>query len=434
LIDIHSQHQNLALSDSRFQLKVVDLLADTGEEKEAYEAAYASFRSVEQQLKELQLQARKSKEEEDYLRFQYTALTDADLQPGEQELLESELEAVTHSEEIKSGLFAVSGLLSGDEQNVTSSLRVIKDTMQQLQQVYPKVEELAVRAETAYIDLKDMAVEVSRIFEDIDFDPNRQQQLEERLSIIYDLQKKHAVNTVDQLIQLRDQLGVQLQQIDSLDDRLASLEKEVELKRTVMLEKAGLLSEKRAAAAPVIEHQLMERLSFLKMPHTRFRCSLIPKTQPDATGNDQVEFLFSANKNTELQPVSQVASGGEISRLMLCLKSMIAGATALPTIIFDEIDTGTSGDVADKLGVIMQEMSRQMQVIAITHLPQIASKGYSHFVVYKEEKDNMVSTQLRQLTPDERVVEIARMLSGAEISVQAMENARVMLGEQRIKS
>jgi DNA repair protein RecN (Recombination protein N) len=413
---------------------VVDLLADTGEEKEAYEAAYASFRSVEQQLKELQLQARKSKEEEDYLRFQYTALTDADLQPGEQELLESELEAVTHSEEIKSGLFAVSGLLSGDEQNVTSSLRVIKDTMQQLQQVYPKVEELAVRAETAYIDLKDMAVEVSRIFEDIDFDPNRQQQLEERLSIIYDLQKKHAVNTVDQLIQLRDQLGVQLQQIDSLDDRLASLEKEVELKRTVMLEKAGLLSEKRAAAAPVIEHQLMERLSFLKMPHTRFRCSLIPKTQPDATGNDQVEFLFSANKNTELQPVSQVASGGEISRLMLCLKSMIAGATALPTIIFDEIDTGTSGDVADKLGVIMQEMSRQMQVIAITHLPQIASKGYSHFVVYKEEKDNMVSTQLRQLTPDERVVEIARMLSGAEISVQAMENARVMLGEQRIKS
>jgi DNA repair protein RecN (Recombination protein N) len=235
LIDIHSQHQNLALSDSRFQLKVVDLLADTGEEKEAYEAAYASFRSVEQQLKELQLQARKSKEEEDYLRFQYTALTDADLQPGEQELLESELEAVTHSEEIKSGLFAVSGLLSGDEQNVTSSLRVIKDTMQQLQQVYPKVEELAVRAETAYIDLKDMAVEVSRIFEDIDFDPNRQQQLEERLSIIYDLQKKHAVNTVDQLIQLRDQLGVQLQQIDSLDDRLASLEKEVELKRTVML-------------------------------------------------------------------------------------------------------------------------------------------------------------------------------------------------------
>jgi DNA repair protein RecN (Recombination protein N) len=178
----------------------------------------------------------------------------------------------------------------------------------------------------------------------------------------------------------------------------------------------------------------MERLSFLKMPHTRFRCSLIPKTQPDATGNDQVEFLFSANKNTELQPVSQVASGGEISRLMLCLKSMIAGATALPTIIFDEIDTGTSGDVADKLGVIMQEMSRQMQVIAITHLPQIASKGYSHFVVYKEEKDNMVSTQLRQLTPDERVVEIARMLSGAEISVQAMENARVMLGEQRIKS
>lgn len=434
LIDIHSQHQNLALNDSQFQLKVLDLLAGTGNERQAYAEAYADYRSVEQKLKELRLQARKSKEEEDYLRFQYTALLEAALQPGEQEKLESELEAVTHSEEIKSGLFTVSGLLSVDEQNVTSSLRVVKDTLQQLQQVYPRVAELAVRVESAYIDLKDVAVEASRIFEDIDFDPNRQQQLEDRLSVIYDLQKKHAVTTVDQLILLRDELGVQLQQVDSLDERLASLEKEVEMKQAMMFEKAGLLSRKRAAATPAIEQQLMDKLAFLKMPHTRFRCSLTPKIHPDATGNDQVEFLFSANRNSALQPVAQIASGGEISRLMLCLKSMIAGATALPTIIFDEIDTGTSGDVADKVGTIMEEMSKEMQVIAITHLPQIASKGYSHFVVYKEDRVDAVSTQLRQLAPEERVAEIARMLSGAEVSVQAVENARVMLGDERLIS
>lgn len=431
LIDIHSQHQNLALNDSQFQLKVVDLLADTGNERLAHAEAYTDYRAVAQKLKELHLQAQKSKEEEDYLRFQYMALSEAALQPGEQEKLESELEAVSHSEEIKSGLFTVAGLLSVDEQNVTSSLRVIKDTLLQLQQVYPRVAELAVRVESAYIDLKDVAVEASRIFEDIDFDPNRQQQLEDRLSVIYDLQKKHAVNTVDQLIQLRDELGERLQHIDSLDESLASLEKEVEMKRTMMFEKAGLLSRKRATATPDIEQQLMDKLAFLKMPHARFRCSLTPKSHPDVTGIDQVEFLFSANRNSALQPVSQIASGGEISRLMLCLKSMIAGATALPTIIFDEIDTGTSGDVADKVGVIMEEMSKQMQVIAITHLPQIASKGYSHFVVYKEDRADTVSTQLRQLTPEERVAEIARMLSGAEVSVQAVENARVMLGEER---
>lgn len=430
LIDIHSQHQNLALNDNLFQLNVVDLLADTGNERMEYAAAFADYRSAEQLLRELHQQARKNKEEEDYLRFQYSALSEAVLQPGEQEKLESELEAVTHAEEIKSGLFTVAGLLSADEHNVTSSLHTVKDTLQQLQQVYPRVAELAVRVESAYIDLKDVAVEASHIFEDIDFDPNRQQQLEDRLSVIYDLQKKHAVSTVEELLQLRDEMGVRLQQIDSLDERLASLEKEVEMKRTVMLEKAGLLSRKRTAAAPTIEQQLMNKLTFLKMPHTRFSCEFTPKSHPDATGADHVQFLFSANKNRDLQPVSQIASGGEISRLMLCLKSMIAGATALPTIIFDEIDTGTSGEVADKVGVIMEEMSKQMQVIAITHLPQIASKGQAHFVVYKEDTADTVSTRLRQLAPEERVAEIARMLSGAEVSVQAVENARVMLGEK----
>jgi len=380
-------------------------------------------------LKELRLQARKNKEEEDYLRFQYTALSEAALQPGEQERLETELEAVTHSEEIKSGLFTVTSLLSGNEHNVESLLRTVGDTLQQVQAVYPRVADLMARVESAYIDLKDVRAEASHFFEDIDFDPNRQQLLEDRLSTIYDLQKKHAVTTVEELLQLRDEMGVKLQGIDSLDEQLASLEKEIEVRSSVMLGKANQLTQKRKAAVPAIEKELIEKLAFLRMPNVRFRCEFTARSHPDATGADHVQFLFSANRNRELQPVSQIASGGEISRLMLCLKSMIAGATALPTIIFDEIDTGTSGEVADKVGVIMEEMGKQMQVIAITHLPQIASKGYSHFVVYKEDHADTVSTQLKQLSTEERVSEIARMLSGAEISLQAIENARVMLGD-----
>lgn len=430
LIDIHSQHQNLALNDNLFQLNVVDLLANTANERLEYTAAYNDYCSAAQRLKELHLQARKNKEEEDYLRFQYNALSEAALQPGEQEKLEAELETVAHAEEIKSGLYTVTSLLSGNEQNVESLLRTVRDTLVQLQPVFPRVTDLAERTESAYIDLKDIRVEASRFFEDVDFDPNRQQLLEDRLGVIYDLQKKHAVTTVDELLQLCDEMEVRLQGIDSLDERLALLEKEVDVRRSEMLRKAKLLTQKREKAAPAIEKELMEKLAQLKMPNTRFRCEFTPKNYPDVTGADHVQFLFSANKNRELQPVSQIASGGEISRLMLCLKSMIAGATALPTIIFDEIDTGTSGEVADKVGTIMEEMGRQMQVIAITHLPQIASKGQSHFVVYKEDTADTVSTQLRQLSPEERVAEIARMLSGAEVSVQAVENARVMLGEK----
>lgn len=429
LIDIHSQHQNLALNDNLFQLNVVDLLAGTTKERLEYAVAYTDYRSTEQMLKEMRLQARKNKEEEDYLRFQYTALSEAALQPGEQERLETELEAVTHSEEIKSGLFTVTSLLSGNEQNVESLLRTVGDTLQQVQVVYPRAADLMARVESAYIDLKDVRVEASHFFEDIDFDPNRQQLLEDRLSTIYDLQKKHAVATVEELLQLRDEMGIKLQGIDSLDEQLASLEREIEVRSSEMLGKANRLTQKRKAAVPAIEKELIEKLAFLRMPKVRFRCEFTARSHPDATGADQVQFLFSANRNRELQPVSQIASGGEISRLMLCLKSMIAGATALPTIIFDEIDTGTSGEVADKVGVIMEEMGKQMQVIAITHLPQIASKGYSHFVVYKEDHADTVSTQLKQLSTEERVSEIARMLSGAEISLQAIENARVMLGD-----
>lgn len=429
LIDIHSQHQNLSLNDNLFQLNVVDLLAHTGDERKEYTSAFTEYRIAEKTLNDLRVQFRKNKEEEDYLRFQHASLLEAALQPGEQRQLEAELEALTHSEEIKSGLFTATSLLSGDDRSAESQLRSVRDILQHVQRVFPKVDELVTRIESAYIEVKDVREEASRYFAEVELDPGRQQLVEDRLSIIYDLQRKHAVTTVEDLIALRDEMAKKLENIDSLDERLAALEKVSEEKRSDMLTKAGILSRKRQAAVPVIEKGLMEKLAYLRMPNTRFRCEFTTRNHPDATGIDHVQFLFSANKNTALQPVSQIASGGEISRLMLCIKAMIAGAIALPTIIFDEIDTGTSGEVADRVGSIMEEMSGQMQVIGITHLPQIASKGHTHFVVYKEDINDRVTTQIKELTPGERVNEIARMLSGAEISVQAVENARVMLGQ-----
>lgn len=430
LIDIHSQHQNLALNDNLFQLNVVDTLAATEDELSNYEKAYTEYHSSLKELNDLLNQYQKNKEEEDYLRFQHKSLSDASLKPGEQEQLEEELEALTHSEEIKSGLFAVIAMLSEDEKSVESLLKTTKDRLQIVQNVYPKVTDLTERVRTAYIDLKDVREEASRYFEDIDFDPERQQLIEDRLSTIYGLQKKHSVTTVDELILLRDEIAVQIQNVDSLDERLSILEKETSEKRSLMLEKGRLLSNKRKNAVPEIEKQLIDRLTYLKITNSRFKCEFKEKTNPDSTGIDNLEFLFSANKNTALQPVSEVASGGEISRLMLCLKAMIAGATALPTIIFDEIDTGTSGDIADRVGTIMRQMSREMQVIAITHLPQIASKGDEHLVVYKEETQNGVNSNIKVLTNSERVEEIAQMLSGAEITLEAIENAKAILGKQ----
>ncbi|WP_298646410.1 DNA repair protein RecN [uncultured Proteiniphilum sp.] len=432
LIDIHSQHQNLSLNDNLFQLNVVDLLADTAMERAEFGKAYTAYRSSEKAMNDLREQSRKNREEEDYLRFQYTALAEANLQPGEQERLEEELETVTHAEEIKTGLFAVTSLLSEDERSVESMLRTVADTLHNVQRFYPRLAEVAARVDSVFIELKDVREEISGYFEEVEFDPGRRQLLEERLSTLYDLQKKHSVTTVEELTGLRDKMARKLENIDSLDERLKALEKETEEKKKTMMAKAGSLSKKRKDAAPRIEKELVERLAYLRMPNVKFLCDFKTKEIPDVTGADTVQFLFSANKNVALQLVSQIASGGEMSRLMLCIKAMIAGATSLPTIIFDEIDTGTSGEVADRVGAIMEEMGTRMQVIGITHLPQIASKGSTHFLVYKEEGDNIVTTRIKELTSGERVQEIARMLSGAKITEQAVENAKVMLNRNKI--
>lgn len=427
LIDIHSQHQNLSLSDNHFQLNVVDLLADTAQERAEYDEAYADFRATENELIELREQSRKNREEEDYLRFQHTALAEMNLQPGELELQEEELEAVTHAEDIKSGLFSATAILSEDERSVESLLRNVVEILHGVERFYPKLTELTARVDSACIELKDVRQEMSHYFEEVELDPERKTLLEERLGAIYDLQKKHSAGTVEELIALRDEMGRKLMNIESMDERLSELEKETEINRSTMMSKASCLSEKRKKAAPQIEQELVERLSYLRMPNVRLQCEFKKKETPDATGVDTVQFLFSANKNVALQPVALIASGGEMSRLMLCIKAMIAGATSLPTIIFDEIDTGTSGEVADRVGAIMEEMGTRMQVIGITHLPQIASKGSAHFLVYKEDFDHGVTSSIRELSAEERVREIARMLSGAEITAQAVENAKVML-------
>lgn len=427
LIDIHSQHQNLALNDRQFQLLVVDALADTRLLRSEYVSAFRDFRTAARVLSDLKEASRKNKEEEDYLRFQYAALSEAALREGEQEELEAELEALTHSEEIKSGLFAVTNLLSGEDQNVEAMLKSALESVRNIQSVFPKADEIVQRLESAYLDLKDLRSETERLFDEIEFNPDRQQLVEDRLGVIYDLQKKHSVATVRQLIDLRDDIGSKLQHIDSLEEQISAAENILSEKRTQLFDLGHRLSEKRLAAIPDIEKELTSRLSYLGMPNARFECRITPKQQPDETGMDDVQFLFSANKNTDLLPISQIASGGEISRVMLCVKAMIAGATALPTIIFDEIDTGTSGEMADKMGRIMQEMSRNMQVIAITHLPQIASKGDFHYIVYKKDTDDATQTYMRQLSPEERITEIARLLSGAETTAQAIENAKVML-------
>ncbi len=427
LIDIHSQHQNLSLNDNWFQLNVLDVLAKAKPEKEAFVDAYKAFQSAKAALEELTQRSLKNKQEEDYLQFQFNSLSEANLQPDEQELLENELATMTHAEEIKSALFGVSSSFAGEGENVERMLKSAADGLQHIVAVFPKAEELAQRIQSAYLDLKDVREEADKYFEEIDFDPERQQIVEERLSLLYDLQKKYGVQTVLDLLQLKEDIDQKLQNISSLDEEIERKQKEVSEKESQMLSAAMELSKKRASATKSLEKQLPEKLTYVGMPHARFRCEIIEKPYPDINGKETVQFLFSANKNVALQPVSQIASGGEISRLMLCLKSLIAGATALPTIIFDEIDTGTSGEIADKMGVIMREMSRDMQVIAITHLPQIAAKGDVHYVVYKDENKDTTVTYMKKLLPGGRIEEVARMLSGAEVSAQAVENAKVML-------
>lgn len=427
LIDIHSQHQNLLLGDNRFQLRVVDVMAENEILLILYKKEFSRYQGLKRELKELQQKAAQTKQEEDYIRFQLEQLTDASLTSDEQEMLEQEQETLAHAEEIKSSLYKVSQLLNGEEMGTVQLIKEALSSVDNLERYYPKAKEIAERLRSAYIDLNDLASETEILKDDVEYNPERMEWVNERLNTIYSLEQKHHVSTVTELLALQDNYQRQLDEIGSFDEQIAELTQLVAASYQELLQQAAVISAQRKASSEKIAEQLAQMVVPLGMPNIRFRIDIAPKEEPDIDGIDDICFMFSANKNSELQPVAETASGGEISRLMLCIKAMIAGFTALPSIIFDEIDTGVSGDIADKMGKIMQDLGAKMQVFAITHLPQIAAKGSAHYYVYKEDTDERTITRIKQLTEEERTNEVARMLSGASLTKASLANAKDLL-------
>ena len=431
LIDIHSQHQNLLLNKEGFQLNVLDLLAHDEEELNAYQKVYKEWKLAQNELEQLKERMTRDKADEDYVRFQWEQLDEAHLVAGEQEELEREAETLSHAEDIKAGLYRVAQVLSSDEGGLLTGLKECCNVMTGLQQVYPGAEELAVRLESSYVELKDISQEVSGREESIEFNPERLAEINERLNQIYTLQQKHRVSTVAELITLRDEYASRLAAITSSDDDLEVLKQRCEHLYVEVCRHADSLTEARKRAAQEVELQMATRLIPLGMPNVRFVVDMGRRKEPGVHGMNTVNFLFSANKNGTLQNISSVASGGEIARVMLSVKAMIAGAVKLPTIVFDEIDTGVSGEIADRMADIMQEMAdNERQVISITHLPQIAARGHTHYKVYKKDNETETNSHIRRLTDAERVEEIAHMLSGATLTEAALNNARALLGKK----
>ena len=413
LIDVHSQHQNLLLNKEGFQLNILDILAQDEQALSAYQSVYLSYKKVAKELDDFIAQAEKSRQDEDYIRFQ----------------LEQEAETLSHAEDIKAGLYKASQLINGEEGGTVSLTKECMQTLQGLTQVYAPAKEWMERLNSCYIELKDISREIGNAEEEVEFNPARLDFVNERLNLIYSLQQKHRVQSVEELIELTESYRSQLNAITSFDDRIAELEGEKKKLYAEVLRQAEKLTALRTQSARHIESQMESLLIPLGMPNVRFAVELAPRKEPDSKGMDSVTFLFSANKNGTLQNVASIASGGEIARVMLSLKAMIAGAVKLPTIIFDEIDTGVSGSIAEKMALIMQDMGRQnRQVISITHLPQIAARGIAHYKVYKEDTDTGTNSHIRRLTDEERVQEIAHMLSGATLTEAAVQNARALLG------
>lgn len=429
LIDVHSQHQNLLLNKEGFQLNVLDILAHDEEELAKYQTLHREWKRVQQELENLTALAEQNKADEDYIRFQLEQLEDAHLTTGEQEELEQEADTLSHAEEIKAGLFRANQVMNSDEGGLLSALKECLNTMLGLQKVYSSAGELAERLESSYIELKDISQEISGKEDEIEFNPARLEEVNDRLNLIYTLQQKHRVSTVDELLALTDDYAVKLSNITSSDERIEELKAHSEVLYNKVKKQAAVLTKLRTAAAREVEKQMAARLIPLGMPNVRFLVEIGTRKEPGIHGADTVNFLFSANKNGTLQNVSSVASGGEIARVMLSIKAMIAGAVKLPTIVFDEIDTGVSGEIADRMADIMQEMGdSDRQVISITHLPQIAARGRAHYKVYKQDNETETNSHIRRLTDKERVEEIAHMLSGATLTEAALNNAKALLG------
>ena len=432
LLDVHSQHKNLLLGKEGFQLSVLDIVANHRDVLDAYKVAYKEYRLLLKQLDMAREEAKSGRENEDYLSFQVNQLADADLQEGEQEELEEEAETLEHAEDIKSSLYTAANYLqsSNDGTDVLGMLKQSLSAVQSISSVYSTANEWAGRLDSCYIELKDVANELEGHAEDVEYDPLRLEQVNDRLNTIYTLQKKHGVESVEELLSIQKEMEEKLSRITHSDDFIEELQRKVEAQEETVSVLAKRLSQQRVAAAHRVEKEMETRLLPLGMPNVQFKCSVLAiPSELTPTGYDQVQFLFNANKTGEPKPVSQIVSGGEIARVMLSLKALVAGAVKLPTIIFDEIDTGVSGSIAEKMARIMREMGdHERQVISITHLPQIAALGDHHYKVYKEETADATLSHIIPLTSEQRVEEIACMLSGEKLTQAALDNARILLG------
>lgn len=427
LIDVHSQHQNLLLSKEDFQLNVVDIIARDRQQLADYRAAFAEYRSAQRRLEELREQIATSRDNEDFLRFQQKELSEANLASGEQEQLEQEAELMSHAEDIKRALHEADYGLSGDDTGIVNLTRSIATQLRSVADVYPEAQELAERLESCFVELKDISQEIASKVDDVEYDPQRFNLITQRLDTIYTLQQKFHVQTVYELLDRLNGINAQLDNIDNSDEELQELERSVEKLHAVCVEKAVVLTDMRRKSATVVEQELSKLLVPLGIPKVRFKVDVSP-ADLSTNGADKVMFLFSANSSTDMQPVSQVASGGEIARVMLSLKAMISKAIGLPTIIFDEIDTGVSGRVAEQMAHIMRDMGKaNRQVICITHLPQIAAAGSTHYKVAKQETEQGTVSTMTQLSDEQRITEIAQMLSGSDVSQAAVDNAKSLL-------
>ena len=428
VIDIHSQHRNLLIGREDYLLDTLDTVAANSAEKEAYAEAFAQWRKAEEDLKALRLQAEKGQTDGDYLKFQLTQIQEAALLPDEQEELEKENALLEHAEEIKASLGSAAFAINGSDGERLAELRRAAQLLESIAAHLPEAAALAERLESARIEIGDIADELERQSEGIDFNPARAEQVASRLNLIYDLLQKHRAASITELLALAKDWEEQLNRLENMESLLAESERRCTALLADLRQQGSVLTATRGKAAKIVEQSLTESLHTLGMPNVSIQFSLQPREVPAACGMDTPVFLFSANKNVPMQPVSEIASGGEIARVMLALKGLIARHKNLPTIIFDEIDTGVSGTMAERMAVMMGEIAKHCQVLCITHLPQIAAKGNAHFRVHKEENETGTTSHISRLSPEERVREIATMLSGAEISEAAVSNAKALLG------
>ena len=427
LIDIHSQHQNLLMNQEDFLLDIVDTIAGNQSLRETYLHTFEAWKRAQTLLLELQARAEKDQANQDYLKFQIQQFQEANLSEGEQEELEQEASTLNHAEDIKQALFAAYAPLVSEELRLLEELKNGTQKLESISAVYPQAQEMAERLNSAYIELEDLSSELEKVQMEIEFDPIRQNFVEERLNTIYSLEQKHKVSTIAELLQIYDDLQKRLNEIENIDETLKEKEKEVEQQLGALAKSAKALTKSRETAAKTIAKSLIEQLQTLGMPHVKLEFSLTPKSSFDRNGSDTISLLFSANKNRPLQDVAAIASGGEIARLMLSLKALIAKSKALPTIIFDEIDTGVSGTMAEKMALTMQQIADNCQVLCITHLPQIAALGAHHYRVYKVEGDDKTTSHISLLSQEERIKEIANMLTGSEMTEAAINNAKSLL-------